>query len=71
MIPVYDGSKWDWKNCRELYLDDQGVEHWKTEFYRFEGWDTNTGYPARKTLEALGLKYVADVLQAKNKLGST
>jgi len=69
-IPVYDGSKWDWVNCRELYLDDKGVEDWKTAFYRFEGWDPQTGYPKRKTLEDLGLKHVADVLQAKNKLGS-
>jgi aldehyde:ferredoxin oxidoreductase len=70
-LPVYNGSKWDWVNCRELYLDDKGVEQWKTEFYRVEGWDPQTGYPTRKTLEGLGLKYIADALQAKNKLGSS
>ena len=32
-LPVYDGSRWDWVNCRELYLDDRGVEQWKTAFY--------------------------------------
>jgi len=69
-LPVYNGSKWDWVNCRELYLDDKGVEQWKTEFYRIEGWDPKTGYPTRKTLEGLGLKYVADALQAKSRLGS-
>jgi hypothetical protein len=36
-IPVYDGAKWDWVICRELYLDDAGVEIWKTAFYQIEG----------------------------------
>ena len=58
------------QNCRELYLEDKGVEQWKTNFYRVEGWDPQTGYPRRKTLEDLGMKPVADRLQAKNKLGS-
>ena len=52
-----------------MYLNEQGVEQWKTAFYKLEGWDPKTGYPVRKTLEDLGLKHVADVLQAKNKLG--
>jgi aldehyde:ferredoxin oxidoreductase len=69
-LPVYDSSKWDWVNCREFYLDNKGVEQWKTGFYRIEGWDPKTGHPTRKTLEGLGLKYVADALQARNKLGS-
>ncbi len=70
-VPVYDGSKWDWTPGDDMYLDEQGVEQWKTAFYKFEGWDTKTGYPNRKTLEDLDLKNVADLLQAKNKLGST
>jgi aldehyde:ferredoxin oxidoreductase len=69
-LPIYDGSKWEWKNCTDLYLDEQGVEQWKTAFYKFEGWDPKTGYPTRRTLEGLGLKHVADVLEAKGKLGS-
>lgn len=68
-MPVYDGSKWDWVNCRELYLEDKGVEHWKTAFYEHEGWDPQTGYPKRKTLEDLGMKQVAEVLSSKNRLG--
>jgi aldehyde:ferredoxin oxidoreductase len=68
-LPVYDGSKWNWVNCRELYLDDKGVERWKTEFYKTEGWDPQTGHPTRKVLEDLQLKHVADLLQAKGKLG--
>ncbi len=69
-MPTYDGSKWDWAAGSDMYLDEDGVEQWKTAFYRFEGWDTRTGYPNRNTLEDLGLKNVADLLQAKNKLGS-
>ncbi len=67
--PVYDGSKWEWQSCRELYMEDKGVEQWKTHFYTHEGWDPQTGYPKRKTLEELGMKHVADVLQSKNRLG--
>jgi aldehyde:ferredoxin oxidoreductase len=53
-----------------MYLEERGVEQWKTAFYTLEGWDAKTGYPNRKTLEDLGLKSVADTLQARNKLGS-
>ena len=69
-VPIYDGSKWSWTPGNDMYLDEQGVEQWKTAFYKFEGWDPKTGLPQRKTLEDLGLKNVADVLQSKNKLGS-
>ena len=69
-IPVYSGRKWDWINCSDLYLDDEGVERWKTAFYNFEGWDSKTGHPKRSTLEKLGLRQVADVLEGKGKLGS-
>ena len=68
-LPIFDGEKWEWENCRELYLEDKGLEQWKTHFYEVEGWDPQTGYPERKTLEGLGMKKVADVLQANNKLG--
>jgi aldehyde:ferredoxin oxidoreductase len=69
-LPIYDGSKWEWKNCKELYFTREGVDRWKTHFYNIEGWDPDSGYPKRKTLEELGLKHVADLLQSKNKLGS-
>ncbi len=69
-LPIYDGSKWEWQNCKELYFTREGVEQWKTHFYNVEGWDPETGYPKRKTLEDLGMKHVADLLQSKNKLGS-
>jgi aldehyde:ferredoxin oxidoreductase len=69
-MPVFDGSEWAWKPVRDMYLDEEGVEQWKTAFYRLEGWDPDTGYPNRKTLEELNLKHVADMLQTKNRLGS-
>jgi aldehyde:ferredoxin oxidoreductase len=69
-LPIYDGSKWEWKNCKELYFTREGVDRWKTHFYNIEGWDPDSGYPTRKTLEDLDLKHVADLLQSKNKLGS-
>jgi aldehyde:ferredoxin oxidoreductase len=53
-----------------MYLNEQGVEQWKTLFYQVEGWDTKTGFPKRRTLEDLGLKNEADMLQVRNKLGS-
>jgi aldehyde:ferredoxin oxidoreductase len=68
-LPIYDGSKWEWVPSSDLYLDEQGVENWKTAFYQFEGWDAKTGAPTRKTLEAMDMKHVADHLQAKSKLG--
>jgi aldehyde:ferredoxin oxidoreductase len=68
-MPVYDGSRWNWIPVRDMYLDEDGVEHWKTEFYKLEGWDPKTGYPTRKTLEELDMKHVADLLQNNNKLG--
>jgi hypothetical protein len=42
-LPVFDGSKRDWQNCGELYLEDKGVEQWKTNFYKAAGWDPQTG----------------------------
>jgi len=69
-ILAYDGGEWKWKNVAGRKLDRAKFEEWKTKFYTLEGWDTSTGWPKRSTLEALGLKYVADLLEAKGKLGS-
>jgi len=64
-LPVYNGSEWNWIPVRDMYLNEEGVEHWKTEFYKIEGWDPKTGYPTRKTLEEMDMKHVADLLQTK------
>jgi len=68
-LPIFDGKNWEWENCRELYLEDKGLEQWKTYFYKVEGWDPQTGYPKRKTLEELDMKQVADILKIHNRLG--
>ncbi len=68
--PVYLNGKWSFENHNDLYLDREGVEQFKTHFYKLEGWDTKTGWPTKKTLEKLGMKNVADVMKSKGKLGA-
>lgn len=55
---------------RDRFLEEDGVEEWKTHYYNIEGWDQTNGWPTRKTLEELGLGYVADELASKGKLGT-
>jgi len=68
--PVYENGTWRQENIKDMYLDAQGVEDWKTHFYTLEGWNTSTGWPTRTTLNGLGLGHVADELAAAGKLGS-
>ena len=67
-LPVFDGNKWDWTDCGDLFLDKEGFEQWKTAFYNVEGWDPDTGHPKRATLEKLGLSGAADILEKNGKL---
>ncbi len=69
-VPVYENGKWRYDELEDMYLDRDGVEEFKTHFYNLEGWDTDHGWPTRKTLEELGLKHVADTMAAKNRLGA-
>jgi aldehyde:ferredoxin oxidoreductase len=68
---MYDDKtqRWSYATGAGRKLDRARVEEWKTKFYAFEGFNTNNGWPTRKTLEEMGLKKVADVLQTKVKLG--
>jgi aldehyde:ferredoxin oxidoreductase len=66
--PTIENGKWDYRNVVPRHLDKDKVEEWKTLFYELEGWDTKTGWQTRATLEGLGLKNVADELQAAGKL---
>ena len=50
-------------------FDRTQFDNFKTLYYGVEGWDTATGRPTRDGLEADGLGYVADVLEAKGRLG--
>jgi aldehyde:ferredoxin oxidoreductase len=67
----YQNGAWGYYDYKGRKLDRTSVEDFKTKFYKLEGWDTTTGWPTRATLEGLGLKNVADTLQAKGKLGSS
>ncbi|MBN1571308.1 MAG: hypothetical protein JXA73_25965, partial [Acidobacteria bacterium] len=68
-LPILKDGKWEIQNLKELYFTREGVDQFKTHFYNVEGWNPESGYPTRKTLEDLGMKHVADLLQSKNKLG--
>ncbi len=68
--PVYENGKWSWQPLLDMYLDDGGVELFKTNFYSLEGWDINNGWPTRRTLEALNLKRIADALAKRGRLGA-
>jgi aldehyde:ferredoxin oxidoreductase len=54
--PVYQDGKWSFEDQSNMYLDREGVELFKTNFYKLEGWDVKTGWPTRKALEGLGMK---------------
>ena len=68
--PIYTNGKWSFEDQSDLYLDKEGVESFKTHFYKLEGWDANTGWPTRNTLEGLNLKKIADIMANKGRLGS-
>jgi aldehyde:ferredoxin oxidoreductase len=50
-------------------LDKSKFEEFKTRFFKLQGWDPESGFPRRSTLQALGLSRVADELERNRKLG--
>ena len=66
-LPGREDGKWKYINTNHRSIDREKFEEFKTTFYQLEGWDPATGYPLRQTLEDLGLKYVADELEANGK----
>lgn len=52
-------------------LDEEELNHLFDAYYKIHGWDSYTSIPTRKTLEELGLRYVADDLEAKRQLDQT
>ena len=50
-------------------MDRTQFEEFKTRYYELEGWDPETGWPTRSTLESLGLGNVADELEQEGRLG--
>ena len=69
--PVWDGSQWAYQEVKDMFLDRDGFEKWKTKFFKLEGWDPKNGWPERSTLEKLDLGYVADELASHGKLGDS
>jgi aldehyde:ferredoxin oxidoreductase len=69
-VPVYENGKWSWQDNADMYFDREGVELFKSHFYKLEGWDDRNGWPTRKTLEEFGLKHVADTMTSRGKLGA-
>lgn len=67
---VYEDGEWKWSDNIGKKLDREKFDDFKTRYYEFEGWDPRSGWPRRSTLEELGLGHVADVLEAKGKLGA-
>jgi aldehyde:ferredoxin oxidoreductase len=46
-----------------IYITSEELEQAKDWYYALAGWDSTTGKPTRKTLEKLGLNWVADELR--------
>jgi aldehyde:ferredoxin oxidoreductase len=69
-LPTYIDGKWEYTDVSDRCLNRAKFDEFKTRFYELEGWNTSSGWPTRTTLEGLGLKYAADLLESKGKLGS-
>jgi len=67
-MPTLEDGKWDYQNVIPRHLSEQKVEEWKTLFYELEGWEPETGWQMRATLEGMDMKYVADELERNGKL---
>ncbi len=67
--PMLIDGEWKYDMGMGRVLDRDKFEEWKTEYFKLEGWDPATGWPKRKTLEALGLGHVANELENQGKLG--
>ncbi|MBU2551323.1 MAG: aldehyde ferredoxin oxidoreductase [Proteobacteria bacterium] len=68
-MPGMEDGVWDYYNYTPRTLDRKKFDEFKTIFYRLQGWDPESGYPTRATLDSLGLGYVAAELDKKGKLG--
>jgi aldehyde:ferredoxin oxidoreductase len=68
-MPGKENGVWDYYNYTPRTLDRNKFEEFKTRFYKLQGWDPETGYPKRSTLQEIGLGTVADELEKKGRLG--
>ncbi|MEM2926802.1 MAG: aldehyde ferredoxin oxidoreductase N-terminal domain-containing protein [Candidatus Bathyarchaeia archaeon] len=63
MIPYYEAP-----DDKGIVLDREKYLRLMDEYYRIRGWDPKTGIPRREKLEELGLKDVAQELEARGLL---
>lgn len=68
-LPGFENGKWGYHGYSKRKLNREKFDEFKTRFYTLQGWDTDTGYPTRKTLNSVDLGYVADELKKIGKLG--
>ena len=69
-MPVNKNGQWEYEPVGTRPMDRTQFEEFKTRYYELEGWDPETGWPTRNTLESLGLGNVADELESKGRLGA-
>ena len=63
---VYEDGQWKWSKD-PFPLDKDKMDEFKTLYYDLEGWDTETGWPTKSTLQDCGLGYVVEVLERQGK----
>ena len=68
-MAVNKNGQWEYDLVGTRSLDRAQFEEFKTRYYELEGWDPETGWPTRSTLESLGLGNVADELEQEGRLG--
>ena len=69
ILPIRENGRWIYSDNIGRKIDRNKFEQWKTNYYQFEGWDPDTGWPTEQTLGSLGLKHVARELKDNSKLG--
>ena len=52
--PVYQDGKWSFEDQSDMYLDKAGVELFKTNFYKLEGWDVENRLAYQKNSGRVG-----------------
>ena len=68
-LPGRKDGKWVYFDTVGRKIDKEKFEQFKTTFYRLQGWDPDSGYPTRSTLESIDLDKVADELEKNEVLG--
>ena len=68
-LPMYVDGKWVYEGGRGRTLDRAKFEDFKERFYKFEGYNPDSGFPTEATLTEMNMPKVAETLKKSNKLG--